>query len=92
MPISGISDKDGAKKITTTTSGTKELLDVAIYGANGTLINGGTLVPEAYDAIYVTYNGASETYTYKSLGATVAVITVTYETTAKINITSVIRT
>ena len=34
MPISGISDKDGNKKITTSTAGIKELLDMGIYDSS----------------------------------------------------------
>ena len=50
------------------------------------------LVPKAYDAIDLTYNGDGTvaTVTYRSAGVTVAILTLGYDN--KGNVTSVVRT
>ena len=92
MPISGLSDKDGDKKVTTTTAGAKQPLDVLMHNSSGSVVNGG-LVTEAFDSIYATYpDSTSEVYTYKLLGSTVATLTVTFTTSAKTILSSVVKT
>jgi hypothetical protein len=55
--------------------------------------NVGDLVKEAYDTILATYpTTSSEVYTYKSGATTVAVVTVTYTSSSKVDLQSVVRT
>lgn len=60
------------------------------------VLNIASLVPASYDSIAVTYPSAvTEVYTYKAgglSGDTVATITVTYSTSAKEILVSVVRT
>ena len=51
------------------------------------------LIKVAYDSIYATYPTATtEVYTYKQSGSTVATVTVTYTTSTKDVLSSVVRT
>jgi hypothetical protein len=59
---------------------------------NGQVSLGGNLVNEAYDSIYATYpDTETEMYTYKLDGATVAVVTVVYSDSTKVQLTSVVK-
>ena len=50
------------------------------------------LVPENYDTILADYSGINtDVYTYKSSGATVAIVTITYTDGTKAVISSVVR-
>ncbi|MFA5350288.1 MAG: hypothetical protein WC357_03020 [Candidatus Omnitrophota bacterium] len=84
MPYSVVTSPGGNEKVTTTTAGSKELLDVIIRGSGGDEINSAGLVYEEYDFIQCSYDSSNNltTAVFKSggsSGSTVATLTMTYD-------------
>lgn len=80
-----LSNSDGSKKVTVTTVGSKEALDIRV--ADGSVNVSNTLITEPFDYIAATYpSGTQEVYTYKlggSGGTIVGIITVNYTDATK---------
>lgn len=86
-----IANADGTKKVTVTTVGPKEALDVNI--ADGSVKVTNALITVPFDYIAASYPSATvEVYTYKnggSGGTIVGVITIAYSDASKVNLLTV---
>lgn len=82
-----LSNLDADQIIQNVHDGTKEALKVTQIS--------GALVTVAFDAVAVTYpNSTTEVYTYKTggiSGTTVAIVTLTYTDSTKVNLSQVVK-